>query len=95
MREYKKMEKLLYKDTRNYVPIDVIKGIDHLTGLIVMADDEAPKDYEVMPKCKNCINFRTDGEQMGICECSLNEPKFFAYPDMVAVTCEMYSRCRK
>ena len=90
MREYNPMEKLLYKDTRNYVPVDVIKGIDLVTGLIVMADDPAPDNYEPMPKCKNCSNFIADGEQMGICCSSLNEPKFFAYPDMVAVTCEMY-----
>jgi hypothetical protein len=91
MKEYKKMENLLYRDTRNYVPIDVIKGIDHLTGLTVMGDKEAPKDYEVMPKCKNCKNFKAEGELMGICESSVSDPKFFAYPDMVAVTCEMYS----
>lgn len=84
------MENLLYRDTRNYVPIDVTKGIDHLTGKIVLADVEAPKGYEVMPKCKNCVNFKSDGEQMGICEASMNDPKFFTYPDLVAVTCGMY-----
>ena len=85
------MENLLFRDARNYVPIDVTKGIDHLTGQTVMADKEAPKDYEAMPKCKNCKSFKADGEQMGICESSMSDPKFFAYPDMVAVTCEMYS----
>lgn len=84
------MEKLLFRDTRNYAPIDVRKGIDYLTGEIVAADVEAPKGYEVMPKCKNCANFKEDGEQMGICEASMGNPKFFAYPDMVAVTCDMY-----
>lgn len=84
------MEKLLYRDTRNYVPIDVTKGIDHVTGAIVLADAEAPKGYEVMPKCKNCANFKADGEQMGICGASMNDPKFFTYPDLVAVTCDMY-----
>jgi hypothetical protein len=91
MKEYKKMKSLLYRDTRNYVPIDVIKGIDHLTGKPVMADIEAPDSYEAMPKCNNCHNFKAVDEQMGICEASVMEPKFFAYPDMVAVTCEMYS----
>ena len=85
------MEKLVYRDTRNYVPIDVIKGIDHLTGQTVMGDKEAPQDYEVMTKCINCNNFKADGELMGICESSVSDPKFFAYPDMVAVTCEMYA----
>jgi hypothetical protein len=90
MKEYKKMENILYRDTRNYVPIDVIKGIDHLTGLTVMGDKEAPTGYEAMPKCINCKNFKAEGELMGICESSVSDPKFFAYPDMVAVTCEMY-----
>ncbi len=88
------MEKLTYRDTRNYAPIDVTKGIDHLTGEIVMADAEAPEGYEVMPKCKNCANFKVDGEQMGICEASMNDPKFFAYPDMVATTCGMYKEVK-
>lgn len=91
MKEFNKMEKVLYRDARNYVPIDVIRGIDHLTGETVLADKEAPKDYEIMPKCKYCQNFKDNSEQIGICEASMNEPKFFAYPDMVAVTCEMYA----
>ncbi len=86
------MEKLLFRDTRNYVPVDVTKGIDHLTGKIELADDYAPEGYEVMPKCKFCKNFSEDGQQMGICEASKNEPKFFAYPDMVAVTCPGYKQ---
>lgn len=86
------MKKLLYRDTRNYVPIDVIKGIDLITGNKVFADDEAPEGYEAMPKCGNCSSYKADGEQMGICLSSKNEPKFFAYPDMAAVTCEMYSK---
>jgi hypothetical protein len=90
MREYNNMANLLYRDTRNYTPIDVTKGIDQLTGEIVSADKEAPANYEPMPKCGNCRNFKAGGEQMGICDASKSEPKFFAYPDMVAVTCEMY-----
>ncbi len=84
------MKNLLYRDTRNYVPIDVTKGIDHLTGKIVLADDKAPEGYEEMPKCKNCKNYKSTEEQLGLCMASMNEPKFIAYPDMVAVTCKMY-----
>lgn len=86
------MENLLYRDTLNYVPIDVTKGIDHLTGKTVMADIKAPKGYEVKPKCKNCNNFKLESELLGTCEVSMNDPKFFAYPDMVAVTCKMYKK---
>jgi len=84
------MEMLIYKDTRNYAPIDVTKGMDLLTKQIVMADAQAPEGYEVMPKCKFCKNFKETDTFMGTCEASMNEPRFIAYPDMVAVTCEMY-----
>ncbi len=86
------MGNLLYRDTRNFIPIDVAKGIDAVTGKKVSADDLAPEGYEAIEKCGNCKNFTPDGEHMGICEASEAEPKFFAYPDMVAVTCEMYKK---
>ena len=84
------METLTYKDTRNYAPIDVTKGMDLITKQVVMADAEAPNDAQIMPKCKFCKNFKEADAFMGTCEASMNEPDFFAYPDMVAVTCEMY-----
>lgn len=84
------MEMLTYKDTRNYAPIDVTKGMDLLTKQIVMADAQAPEEYDIMPKCKFCKNFKETDSFMGTCEASMNEPRFIAYPDMVAVTCEMY-----
>ena len=84
------MANLVYRDTRNYAPIDVTKGIDLTTGETVMADAEAPKGAEAMPKCKLCKNFKSTEEYLGTCEASMNNPKFVAYPDMVAVTCGMY-----
>lgn len=84
------MEKLTYKDTRNFAPIDVTKGMDLITKQIVMADAEAPKGSEIMPKCKFCKNFKETDAFMGTCEASMEESKFFAYPDMVATTCEMF-----
>lgn len=84
------MEKLTYKDTRNFAPIDVTKGVDLITKKIVMADAPAPEGAEVMPKCKFCKNFKEADAFMGTCEASRNTPGFFAYPDMMAVTCEMY-----
>lgn len=83
---------LKYRDTRNYSPIDVVKGIDLLTKEIVMADDDAPDEYLLRPKCKFCKNFSKDNkktENLGICK--LKDESFMAYPDMTAITCPDYS----
>lgn len=84
------MEKLTYRDCRNYAPVDVTKGIDLLTKEIVLADDEAPAGYEPVAKCKNCKSFKETDAYMGVCEASMCDPKFFAYPDMIATTCNMF-----
>lgn len=84
------MTKLAYRDTRNYAPIDVIKGIDLLTKKIVLGDTDAPQGYELMPKCKFCKNFSETEDYLGICESSMNSPKFMAYGDMNAITCGMF-----
>ncbi|MCX6112857.1 MAG: 4-hydroxyphenylacetate decarboxylase small subunit [Proteobacteria bacterium] len=87
-----KQEKLLYRDTLNFTPIDVIKGVDLITKKIVMANDPAPEGYEVKPKCKFCKNFlhNSDDEYMGTCKVSKNN--FMAYSDMTATTCKEYER---
>jgi 4-hydroxyphenylacetate decarboxylase small subunit len=84
------MKKLSYRDTRNYAPIDVIKGIDLQTKKIVMGDAEAPEGAEMMPKCKFCKNFTETEDYLGICESSRNDPKFMSYGDMYATTCETF-----
>lgn len=84
------MTRLVYRDTRNYAPIDVIKGVDLLTKEIVLGDDEAPEGAERMPKCKFCRNFTATEDYLGICQASANNPKFMAYGDMIALTCGMF-----
>ncbi len=85
------MEKGFYRDSRNYAPIDVAKGMDLKTKMIVNADDVDP-NFVKLPKCKHCVHFEADKEkiELGICKMSTSTPKFMAYPDMVAVTCEGY-----
>ena len=85
--------KLNCRDCRNFAPVDVTKGICHCTKELVKADDEQCKDFNLLPKCNNCKNFeRTpDTIEMGICKITTHDPKFFAYPDMVAVTCDHYT----
>lgn len=84
------MKKLQYKDTRNYASIDVIKGIDLLTGKKVLADDLAPEGYEAMPKCKFCKNYKVKDNYLGTCGCSTNG--FMAYGEMKATTCQSFTK---
>ena len=84
--------KFNHRDCRNFAPVDVSKGICHRTKDIVLADTEQCSEFERLPKCNNCKQFAcVQGElEMGTCLASAQEPKFFAYPDMVAVTCAQY-----
>lgn len=81
---------LEYRDTREFVPVDVDKGLDRLTGQMVKADATAPAGYTRVPKCKFCANYTESEAHLGVCEASTQEPKFMAYGDMAAVTCEMF-----
>lgn len=83
---------LLYRDTVEFVSVDVDKGLDRLTGEWVHADAEAPASYTILAKCKNCQHYEETGEDIGICLKSTSEPKFLAYGDMIAVTCEMHEK---
>lgn len=80
------------RDCRDFAPIDVVKGMCHTTKAIVLGDAEQCSDFDLMPKCKNCTMFTADTTtvEMGLCQASTMEPKFFAFPDMVSLTCESY-----
>ena len=82
------------RDCQDYAPIDVVKGICHATKKITPGDTEQCGDFNLMPKCKHCTQFKADTEivEMGVCLASISEPKFFAYPDMVTVTCEDFNQ---
>ncbi|MDR3672937.1 MAG: 4-hydroxyphenylacetate decarboxylase small subunit [Holophaga sp.] len=84
--------KLNHRDCRNFAPVDVTKGICHRTKEIVLADSEQCEEFNLAPKCRNCREFAATADtiEMGICKISTHEPKFFAYPEMVAVTCDHY-----
>ncbi len=81
---------LEYRDTVEFVPVDVDKGLDRLTGELVKADAIAPKDYTRLAKCKFCANYAEADMNIGTCGASMQENKFMAYGDMTAVTCEMF-----
>ncbi|MTJ80190.1 MAG: 4-hydroxyphenylacetate decarboxylase small subunit [Telmatospirillum sp.] len=82
---------LAYRDTREFVPVDADKGLDRLTGAMVSADSLAPAGYTRLPKCKFCSKYLESETNIGTCGASAHEPKFMAYGDMTAVTCEMFA----
>lgn len=84
--------KLNHRDCHNFAPVDVVKGICHHSKEFVQADGEQCEKFTLMPKCKHCHNFKADAKavELGTCEASVHEPKFYAYPDMVSVTRESY-----
>ena len=83
------MEKKTYRNSINYIPIDVAKGIDRISNKRVNADDIDP-NYERMPKCRYCKNFTLNTEKIELGSCNINGKEFLAYPDMSAVCCENY-----
>ena len=80
----------IYRNSVNYIPIDVAKGIDRTTGMRVNADEIDP-GYDRLPKCMHCVNFKLNTEKIGLGLCSAETPECLAYPVMVAVTCELYA----
>ncbi|MBF0315677.1 MAG: 4-hydroxyphenylacetate decarboxylase small subunit [Oligoflexia bacterium] len=79
-----------YRDTLNYAPVDVVKGIDLITKSLVKADDLAPPEYELLPKCKFCKHFSSGANSNYKGSCLGFAKPFLAYPDMIAKTCSSY-----
>ncbi len=76
-------------DCRNFCSLDVAKGICRLTQVIVLFDSNACSEYVQLPKCKFCAYFLTS-DQEGIGTCTADANRHWAYPEMIAVTCEMF-----
>jgi 4-hydroxyphenylacetate decarboxylase small subunit len=74
---------------RNYAPIDVVKGICHVTKGIVRADDGACPSFDRLPRCAECTRYVPSEEQyIGTCSAAPDRP--MTYPDLIAVTCEEF-----
>jgi hypothetical protein len=68
-----------------YQAIDVFKGLCLKNKTKVFADEKACESYSPAKKCKNCINYTSEEELLGLC---MN--KTVAYPEMLAKTCETF-----
>ena len=75
---------------RDFAPIDVTKGLCHRTKELVQADAEACARFLLMPRCGHCARYVPGAAELGTCGASTQEPPFFAFPDLSAVTCPSY-----
>ena len=83
-------EKVLrHNDCRNFCSLDVAKGICRRTQEVVLIDSATCSEYVQLPKCKFCAYF-SYGVQEGIGTCNADASQPWAYPEMIAVTCEMF-----
>jgi 4-hydroxyphenylacetate decarboxylase small subunit len=80
---------LKHMDCRNFAAVDVAKGICHRTKEIVPADGDHCEHFTAIPKCKFCDHFSLASEHLGTCNAAMQKP--MTYPDLIAVTCEMFS----
>ncbi len=79
---------LHHNDCRNFCNMDVAKGICRRTGEMVLIDTNTCQCFKKLPKCKFCANFQETEEGLGVCKA--DDAGSWAYPEMIAVTCEMF-----
>jgi 4-hydroxyphenylacetate decarboxylase small subunit len=86
------IESSAHRDCRNFAPLDVAKGICHLTGDVVTADDRCCPNLALLERCRICMHFAPDegNVSLGICLASRN--RFMAYGEMTSLTCENYQK---
>jgi UDP-N-acetylglucosamine pyrophosphorylase len=72
-------------DCDYFIPVDVFKGICHITKDLVMMENEICKEFAPVKKCKFCRHYTEKEEDLGLCK-----GKVLTYPDLVSKTCEMF-----
>ncbi len=87
-----KKENLNHMDCRNFIAIDVAKGMCHANGdKIILIDGPICPKFVEMPKCKFCNKF-TNADEMGIGCCEGFKVKDWTYADLKAGECENFSK---
>ena len=84
------MCELRHDDCRNFIPVDVAKGICQLTGELVMIDTPVCPECSAIPKCKFCSNYAA-GETPFLGECKASKKGFWAYEDLKAFQCKDFA----
>lgn len=77
-----------HMDCRNFAAIDAAKGICHRTKELIPADGDRCEHFVAVPKCGFCSHFAAGEQYLGACNAVSTRP--IAYPDLIAVTCEMF-----
>lgn len=80
---------LRHVDCRNFAALDVVKGICHRCKELVVGDAEHCEHFVVLPKCRFCEHFVASQQFLGVCNAVPWRP--MTYPDLLAVTCEMFT----
>lgn len=80
-----------HNDCRNFVTVDVAKGICRRRNEMVAIDTPTCEHFEALAKCKNCAFFK-NGHADGLGTCEATDARPWTYPELIAVTCEMYRR---
>lgn len=78
-----------HNDCRNFVAVDVVKGICRITNKLVFIDTDVCPKFEAVAKCKNCTNFlEPDKDNIGTCKCS--SVGYWTFGENFALNCEGY-----
>lgn len=80
---------LKHMDCRNYVALDVAKGICHRTKELLLADADHCEHCVPVQKCKFCFHFAPGNEYLGTCTAAPSKP--MTYPDLITVTCDKFA----
>ncbi len=78
-----------HMDCRNYVALDVAKGICHRTKELVLADANHCEHCVPIQKCKFCVHFAPGNQYLGNCTAVPSQP--MTYPDLITVTCDKFA----
>lgn len=86
----KEMKDLNHSDCRNFIPVDVAKGICQLKNKQVLIDTPVCERFVQLPKCKFCSNFTVNQKEKTLGTCEAGKDKPWTYADLPAVNCEMF-----
>ena len=70
------------KDCKLYLPVDVFQGLCKLDKSSISTDNFSCGKFEMIPKCKFCMNYQPEKDYLGKCMGTT-----IAYPDMIASKC--------
>lgn len=80
-----------HNDCRNFVTVDVHKGICRRTGELILIDSDVCPNFTELAKCRNCASYAC-GEEENIGICRAEKTEHWTYPELMAVTCNWYAR---